>query len=168
MEYKKPVLNFLKNIINTQNYDIFSIINIDNIEISVAVDIVDSIKSFYDCENTRSDLHKIKMFYQNIFYNNLDNKLYKLQYIIVLYIGNKNYNKNIMYSHVYNYSQYLKSLNEDIINLEKRFINLKEEISRDLETFIFENKSEESSEESSDDESNNFTPIKIKRKSITI
>lgn len=149
MASKELIIKFLSNIFSTKNYDIFSIIDIDNSEINKTVESIDIIKYFFD-NNDRKELYNIKTYYENIFYNNLDNKLFKLYYIVILYIGNKNYNRKIIWQHVYHYFQYLKSLDDDIIELEKRFDNLKTDIN-----------SENSSDEDNPD---NFTPINNKKK----
>ena len=149
MASKELIIEFLSKIFSSKNYDIFSIIDINNSEINKTVDSIDIIKYFFD-NTDRKELYNIKTYYENIFYNNLDNKLFKLYYIVILYIGNKNYNRKIIWQHVYHYFQYLNSLDEDIIELEKRFENLKTDINYDCS--------------SDEDNHNNFTPINTKKK----
>ena len=135
MNYRTQVLNFLNNIKTTQNYDVFSNLDINNAKINDICNYVDIIKIFYDNTADREDLYKIKEFYQNNFYINFYEKLERLKYIIILYVGNKNYKKDTIYQYINNYKNYLKNsqIDKDIIQLECRFNKLKFEIENDVE-----------------------------------
>ena len=161
MNYQVIVLNFLNSIKTTQNYDVFSILDINNTDPNDIYDFVDILKTFYDNKTDRGDLHMIKEFYQNNFYN-FYSKLNKIKYILILYIGNKNYKKDTILQYINNYKIFLKNSHEDqdIILLENRLNKLKFEIENDIEKLT--NEVNLSSDD--DDSDDNSNAIIIKKK----
>lgn len=129
MEFLKNFDNYIKNCINNDNYDILSIIDFININEKDILDIYDIIKNYYNY-NDRNSLYKIKEYYENIFYK-YKTDLLKTKYIMILCIGNIKNNKEIFLKYFKNLKN--QNIDNEIINLEKRLIELKYGSSDDSE-----------------------------------
>lgn len=139
---------FIKNSLDYNNYDILSVIDFKNFDLILIIDIFEIIRNI----NDRKILHTIKNFYQNKYYKNYD-ILSKLEYIMILCIGNKYNKKDIFIKHLENYKNNL--IDDEILLLEKRFKKLNN----------FE-ENESDNNESDNNNDNNETGIILKKRII--
>jgi len=142
---KDEYIVFLKNCLDNNNYDILSILDFKNFDLLLIIDIFEVIKNNI---NDRKILHIIKNYYKNKYYKNND-IISKLEYIMILCIGNKYNKKYIFIKHLENFKNNL--MEDEILLLEKRLKNL----------YNFEDVDNESDNEN-DNDSNNVIILKKK------